>query len=137
MANITGGRELTDRLRRMADTVGPRLSDALLDAGEMIQKEAQISITEGAQSGKGHVASRPGEPPNNNLGTLANHIESVRVAPLKVEVSSNAPYAAHLEYGTSKMAARPYMEPAVAKVRSELPGIFSAAVKRGIADAKK
>ncbi|WP_260923415.1 HK97-gp10 family putative phage morphogenesis protein [Novosphingobium sp. 9] len=29
-----------------------------------------------------------------------------------VEVSSNAPYAAPLEFGTSKMAARPYMEPA-------------------------
>lgn len=50
---------------------------------------------------------------------LANNIETVQVEKLKVEVSSNAPYAAALAFGTSKMAERLNLRPAVAKVRAE------------------
>lgn len=89
-----------------------RVGQALFAGGDLIRTEAQISITAGAVSGKGHVPSRPGEPPNNDTGHLANNIEAVQVEPLVVEVSSNAPYSAPLELGTSKMAARPFMAPA-------------------------
>lgn len=100
----------------MIRTVGA----ALFAGGQGIQVEAQISITTGAVSGKNHVPSKPGEPPNQDTGVLSNNIETVQVAPLRVEVSSNAPYAADLEFGTSKMAERPYMRPAVAKRRKEV-----------------
>lgn len=108
---------------------------ALFAGGNMIQTEAQLSITRGAVSGKGHVPSRPGEPPNQDTGVLANNIETVQVGPLKVEVSSNAPYAAALEFGTSKMAERPYMRPAVAAKRDEVTELVRRAVSSAIRTA--
>lgn len=120
-----------DRLKRLSGARMEReVGRALFAAGERIQVAAQISITAGAVSGKGHVASLPGEPPNNDTGVLAGNIETVQKSPLLVEVSSNAPYAAPLELGTSKMAARPYMGPAAQKERPEVQRLVMQAVKR-------
>lgn len=133
MARVIGAREHSARLRRIR---GPatirRVGAALQAAGELIQREAQISITTGAVSGKNHVPSAPGSPPNQDTGVLANNIETVQTGPLKVEVSSNAPYAAPLEFGTSKMAERPYMRPAVAKKRGEAVQLVRRAVDAAI-----
>lgn len=93
---------------------------ALLWGAMEIQHEAQHLITEGSVSGKKHVPSLPGEPPNNDTGVLKSHIEAVQTAPLRAEVSSNAPYAVPLEAGTSKMAARPYMGPATRNKKPEI-----------------
>lgn len=101
---------------------------ALFAAGELIAVEAQVSITAGAVSGKKHVASSPGQAPNQDTGTLAGNIETNQIAPLIVEVSSNAPYAAPLEFGTSRMEARPYMAPARDAKRPEVEQL----VRRGV-----
>jgi HK97 gp10 family phage protein len=118
VVKIRGVAEHKAHLRALA---GPEMVQqvgaALLSAGEDLQTTAQLSITEGAVSGKGHVPSAPGEPPKNDTGLLANSIEAVQVAPLRVEVSSNAPYSRALEYGTSKMSERPFMRPALKKTQ--------------------
>lgn len=117
---------------RIRDLVrGPRgreINRLLFAAGEKVAVEAQIAITRGAVSGKNHVPSRPGQPPNNDTGVLANNIEVVNKRPGVVEVSSNAPYSEHLEYGTSKMAARPFMRP----TRDKMEKPVRAFVQRGI-----
>jgi HK97 gp10 family phage protein len=58
------------------------------------------------------------------------------VEPLKVEVSANAPYASALEFGTSKMAERPYMRPAAAKARPQVAELVKAAVTKIIRGGK-
>lgn len=88
------------------------LGAALREAGEMISTYAQKSITTGAVSGKGHIPSRPGEPPSNDSGVLASNIEVTQPEIDEVVISSNAPYAVALETGTSRMEARPYFRPA-------------------------
>jgi hypothetical protein len=109
---------------------------ALFAAGEMIQVEAQISITAGAVSGKNHKPSAPGEPPNNDTGDLASKIETRQVAPLVVEVSSNSEHALPLEVGTSKMAARPSMGPARDAKRKEVTQLVRKAVDRAVKRSK-
>ena len=162
MARVIGNREHSARLKRMAgpETVR-KVGAALFAGGQMIQVEAQRSITEGSVSGKGHVPSLPGEPPNQDTGVLANNIETASVGPLKVEVSSNAPYAAALEkgskrkagvgarsfsaesgkfgpirveFGDSKTAARPYMTPAMNKKRKEVVQLVRRAVSEAVGD---
>lgn len=121
-------------IARLKKLTGPGMINAvgkaLFHGGEIIQTEAQISITTGAVSGKNHVPSAPGQPPNQDTGVLAGNIRTTQTAPLVVEVSSSAPYAAHLEFGTSRMAARPYMAPARDKKRSEVTRIVREAVER-------
>tara|TARA_Y100001951_G_scaffold100969_1_gene105156 strand:- start:2823 stop:3167 length:345 start_codon:yes stop_codon:yes gene_type:complete len=111
------------------------IGQALFAGGELIQTHAQRSITEGAVSGKGHVPSLPGEPPNADTHHLANNIETTQPRPDLVEVRSNAEYAAALEFGTSRMAERPYMVPARNKKRREVTELVIEAVnhlaKRG------
>lgn len=134
---MIGAKAHMARLKKMSGEAMVReVGKALFAGGELIQVEAQISITAGAVSGKNHVPSLPGEPPNNDTGRLAGNIETVQKAPLVVEVSSNAPYAAPLEFGTSKMAARPYMAPARDAKRKEVTQLVRNAVDRVIRKSK-
>lgn len=85
---------------------------AVYESADAIRSEAFRSISAGSVSGAGHVASSPGEAPNRDTGNLQSKLESVPTGPLTAEVRSEAEYAAPLEFGTSRMAARPYMRPA-------------------------
>lgn len=119
------------RLRRLSGTAAERaVGKALFAGGEQIQVEAQLSITRGAVSGANHVASRPGEPPNNDQGDLVAGIETTQPKTLLVEVSSSAGHAAPLEFGTSRMAARPYMRPARDNNIKEVQKSVAAAIDR-------
>lgn len=131
---IIGRKKHSERLNRMssAATVA-RIGKALFKAGLAIQNEAQMSITRGAVSGKGHVRSKPGQPPSADTHFLADNIETTQPAPLRVEVSSNAPYALPLEVGSSKMAARPYMKPAAAKKREEVTAYVAQVIRNATA----
>lgn len=136
-SRMIGGKAHAARLRKLSGEAMVReVGKALFAAGEMIQREAQISITTGAVSGKKHQPSKPGEPPNNDTGVLANNIETTQVAPLVVEVGSNAPYAAALEFGTSKMASRPYMAPARDAKKQEVVQLVRQAVDRAVRKSK-
>lgn len=136
-SRMIGAKAHVARLRKLAGERTVReVGKALFAAGEMIQVEAQISITSGAVSGKRHQPSKPGDPPNQDTGALANNIETVQVAPLVVEVSSNAPYAAPLEFGTSRMEARPYMAPARDAKRQEVTQLIRKAVDRAVKSSK-
>lgn len=105
---------------------------ALFVGASEIVTEVKLSITRGSVSGKNHVPSRPGEPPNNDTGVLANNIEATQEGPLRAVASSNAPYSQPLEFGTSKMAARPFMRPAAAKVKPQVQKLVADAVARAI-----
>jgi len=118
-------------ISRLVSAVGEELASAIEPAAEVVQVAAQISITTGAVSGSGHIASAPGDPPNNDTGLLANSIVVHRTGKLSAQVVSEAPYSAKLEYGTSKMAERPYMRPAAIQSKDEIKDIFTAAVARG------
>jgi HK97 gp10 family phage protein len=130
---MQGHDRLIAKLRRLSEQrIVLDVGKALFAGGEAIQVEAQISITAGAVSGRGHVPSKPGEPPNADTHFLANNIETVQVAPLVVEVTSRAPYSAALELGTSKMEARPFMAPAARQLVPEVSKKVSAAAERAI-----
>jgi HK97 gp10 family phage protein len=117
-------------LKRLSGALEREVSQALFAAGELIEAEAGHSITQGSVSGKEHVTSAPGEPPNADTGVLDRNIETVQVGPFKVEVSSNAPYSVALEFGTSKMAARPFMGPAAQATRKQVQQTIAGAVAR-------
>lgn len=134
MGRITNAPRLTAKLDDLSKQGRARISQAVFVGADMIATEAALSITKGSISGKSHVPSRPGEPPNADTRQLDKSIVAVRTGELQAEVRVNAPYAAALEYGTSRMAARPFLQPAVDKTRAEVIGLFFQAIKsaRGI-----
>lgn len=130
MPRIRGAKEAAARIRALGGTDMERVvTKALYTAGSLIETDMAHSITEGSVSGKNHFASLPGQPPNADTGVLDRSIETVVVDRLQVEVSVNAPYAAALEYGTSKMAPRPYAAPAIARNRKKVAEHVARAVQ--------
>lgn len=119
--SIKRAKEAVAKIRRLSSPEMQRaVRQALYKGGQLIEVTAEHLITAGSASGRHHEPSRPGQPPNRDTGVLDGHIETDFVGPLKVAVTSNAPYAAELEFGTSKMEARPYLKPAVAMKRAEV-----------------
>jgi HK97 gp10 family phage protein len=131
MVRIAGVVNVKARIRAIN---GPEaiqeIGKALFIAADNIKQSAQHSITEGSISGKGHVVSVPGMPPNADTHNLDRQIESELVQPLKAVVSSNARYSAALEFGTSRMAARPFMLPAAQRERPTVQALVTRALNR-------
>lgn len=131
--------QMANQLRKLGSPgVQRRIGAALFVAGNAVQVDAQISITTGAVSGAKHIASLPGEAPNADTGVLANNIETLLIrdtgSDLKVEVTSSAPYSEALEFGTKKMAARPFMAPAANKNRKKATAFVKRAMNKAIRD---
>jgi phage gpG-like protein len=117
-----------DVVRRMTDqTSGILRAMAAGIVGEMqrlmsLPKSGRAYRT--SRTGELHIASAPGEAPAVDTGTLTNSINWSMNGETQAIVSINADYAAYLEYGTRFMARRPYIEPAIDKVRSDFAGIL-------------
>lgn len=111
-----------DRIRRLSDGSAQAVLQALYLGGQEIELTAEQSITAGSISGAGHIPSAPGSPPSRDTGVLDGNIETEIKAqmPPTVTVTSKAPYSAYLEFGTSKMAARPFMRPATERNRDKI-----------------
>jgi HK97 gp10 family phage protein len=138
VANVRGHQKLVRQFKAIADESMVRaVGVAMFAAGEVIEDAAKGSIMAGSISGKNHVPSKPGEPPNNDTHVLHNNIETIQHAPLLVEVSSNAPYSVPLEFGTSKMAARPFMGPAARASKQEALSLINQAIKAQLRKAVK
>lgn len=98
-------------------------ADLIRNVAFAIEAELKILMT-GAKHGriyrkKGgriHQASAPGEPPAVDTGHLIGSIQTVIKSPIEAEIIIPAEYAQALEFGTSRMAARPFVRPAIAGV---------------------
>ena len=109
---LKGMKQFQARLNKLPAEAEKAVTQALFAGAEYIANEAALSITRGAVSGKNHVASKPGEAPNSDTHRLDRSIEGTKAGRLRAKVTANSGYASALEFGTSKMAARPFMRPA-------------------------
>jgi len=116
---------------------GPEREKELLDAIEKgvnragMKLAANIKRSMGKSAGgprSGHAVSAPGSPPNVETGTLRRSIDSTRpmrfAGTVFTRVGTNTEYGPFLEYGTQKMAARPFMRPGLERFRPELVAIL-------------
>lgn len=87
------------------------------------------------KSGTVHTASAPGEPPAVNTGLLRNSVATAPVVEktsrdeIEMRLTDFAPYGATLERGTSKMAARPWVEPVLNDRKPELKSFLEKSIK--------
>lgn len=119
------------KLEAMKMQIPDSVKIALYNGGLQIEDIYKRAITAGSKTGKvyhrrsvSHTASAPGEAPANDTAALVRSVHTDRSADnTVVTVSVDANYAAPLEFGTSKMAARPDFVPAL---RQATPGIQQA-----------
>ncbi len=111
---------LPDIARRMPGAVGKIVKTTLLAV------EADIkSRMAGAKSGRtygSHVASAPGEAPAIDTGALVNSIQTAMDSQTSGAVYTNMEYGQMLEFGTSRMLARPAWIPAAEEARPKFLG---------------
>lgn len=115
--------KLTSRIPEISAELRAKAAVLVQVTAFEIQADAMESMT-GGRSGRwygNHRASAPGEPPAIDQGLLANTI-GVSSVPgvdndLAAMVVANADYAPHLEFGTSRMAPRPFFRPAFERAR--------------------
>ncbi len=98
-------------------------------AASLVRATAVNSILQGTKTGtiysRGtsapHQASAAGEPPASDTGRLATNIFiKMDTDRLGADVESRAKYSEFLEFGTTKMAARPFMHPAAEANRPKI-----------------
>lgn len=131
MAIVKGTERYIRHLTRIGPNTRRLVGQVLFVAGGIIEAEAEVSITAGSVSGAGHVPSAPGQPPNADTRQLDSGIETIKKSELAVDVVSNAPYSADLEFGNSKIAPRPFMRPATEKARPEITNLILKAARKG------
>lgn len=106
-----------DRFRKPFDARLQRRAD---QAGGIVQSRARLLA---GRPGTPRLRSRPGESPRRQTGRLVLSIISVagRVGSLIYSaVGSPLKYAGYLSKGTDRMAARPFLDRALAELRSVL-----------------
>ena len=119
---IEGYEELFKRLEGMPAHIQKQAKGAVNATAQGIRSTAIRSIQSHHSAGRTytkyspkreHTASAPGNPPNTDTGRLVGSIQVHDTGKLSAEVVAGVNYAAHLEFGTRHMAARPFMVPAV------------------------
>lgn len=115
------GDSLLDRIKKAA-MVG------VIDGVESVIEEADSLMNDTPRDGRTyrrrgveHVASSPGYPPAPDTGRLRKSLRSeYNPSGLSGEAIASTEYAESLEYGTAKMAPRPFMRPALANKKDEI-----------------
>lgn len=124
--------------KNIAEELENKVILALGKAATEFESDMKNEILYGAKTGityqrgnKSHTASAPGESPASDSGKLAGSIRYKQKSKTEHEVSINSEYALALEVGTSRMAARPFIMPALIKAKKKLLKALKAINKGG------
>ena len=140
-AEIKGMDKLEKNFARLSKKYGENVAKATVTGAQLVRTSAVKSIQSVSsgdtvtryRNGGGsysHTASKPGDAPNTDTGALAGRTLQVDVRREGVYVGSSLEYAPMLEFGTSKMRARPWLNPALESNRRKIQALITNAVKR-------
>ena len=143
---VTNLKKVLSQLENLDKQLEPDFQEIVKGGAQLIRGEAIKSIQTGAKSGivyqmynprREHRASAPGQAPASDTGNLVSKIIVKQKDANVTNVESNANYSAYLEYGTSKMEARPFMLPAFEKSKKPIINAVFKRVKNKIEEYTK
>lgn len=116
--------KVTNNFNAIGAATRAGLAAAVAATALLVEADAKVQIQTGQKTGriykrgkKTHQASAPGQAPATDLGALAGSIHTRNAGPLSREIVAPMDYAQLLEFGTVHMAARPFMGPALKRVK--------------------
>ena len=108
-------------------------------AANLVRNTAIESIQRGSKTGivyvkqnpnRTHQSSAPGEAPATDTGFLvSNIVVTIDTDGMGANVESRAEYSKALEFGTSEMAARPFLIPALNENRGKIRDLYKQTVR--------
>lgn len=115
---LEGGEELARAMRGITDAMRQGVSEAVEETARNIETGVKMRMQQGQKTGRVykrggvlHQASAPGQSPAVDTGVLLGSIYSEKETDMMWVAGSRLAYAAYLEFGTSRMAARPAWVP--------------------------
>lgn len=123
-------------LNKMKNATDQGIRRAFYFSGKELTKQANRLILDPPKTGrvyrignKRHQASAPGQAPANLSGVLRRSVDFNVKGSTELEFGAKADYAKYLEQGTQKMAARPYLLPAIYKQQRNMLAFFEKWIK--------
>lgn len=130
---VVGVKELLSDIGIAAERLDDVVEEVIEDLAFKTQEFAIRGIQRGpasgrvyARGGRTHQASAPGEFPMSDTGRLAASVEVEIKSKMFRSVGTSVLYGPHLEFGTTRMAPRPWLTPS-----------FEQAIAGATRDAKK
>lgn len=141
---IKGLAEVERNLTKFLFDTDKAVDEAVLSVAEDVRitaKELILEISAGdpilKADGTVHIRSKPGDAPNFETGALYESMKLSHLLGSKVaHVYSELPYAEWLEFGTEKMAARPFLSVAEEKQVKNMPLEITKAIQAQIKNIK-
>jgi len=139
--DISGVQKMAKQVANAAKTTDNMISLAIKKSAILIDAKSKEKIQKGTPTGRTykrrsvtHRASSPGDSPVTDTGRLVSSIRFVMPGRMSAEVGSLANIAKYgnmLEEGTSRMAARPWLEPTLKENAGQISNLITAAIKHG------
>jgi len=114
----------TSKIPKITSKINFLLDQVALSAAGQIQEHA-------ANRMRGGGPSLAGRYPAVDTGLLRGTLGHKRIKEMKAIVYSPMEYAPHLEFGTVKMAARPFLRPSTDAIRPSFRSAIASAMRRG------
>ena len=146
MAGITlkikNQKQFSNKLNMHSKNVNKNIIQVVNSIANSVRNTAVVSIIQNSRAG-GQVTrynptrtiniSKAGDPPAADTGYLSSQIVvKIDATGLGADIISNADYSAALEYGTLKMPARPFMQPAAEENRKKFDKKMAQAINKGL-----
>lgn len=133
--SVEGGLTVKQAIQKFDDDSIRMIQGVIDSSAQNIRNHAIRSIKNSPATGRtykrgsvSHTASSEGNPPKSDTGRLVGTI-SASVGELEAEIGAYAEYSSHLEFGTRKMGARPFMFPALEQERKTFMSRMDRAMK--------
>lgn len=119
----TARRGAGGRFVKPEDTIAAAVQRGLAAWGLLATSRAKELVLTGPKTGRmygAHRASAPGEAPASDTGRLVSSIRwEFTGSRLAIRVMAGTEYAAFLEFGTSVLAARPFLRRAITETEAQ------------------
>ena len=136
--------QVTRKLTELAERVQKNVEVALQQSAEEVAAHARLLVTTGDRSGRLYTegdaqarASAPGEPPLSRSGMLSTSIRVEEDPHASAHhVVATSPHARYLEFGTTSMAPRPFLQPALDEYSDRIDQRIKKAIQNAIKDGE-